>query len=208
VVYGVRTKRAGETRFKLWTSQVYYGLIDRMAEVRLPRQAGDFRLLDRQVVDVLKDMPERNRYLRGMVAWVGFQQCAVEYERDPRFAGTTKYTLRKMVRLAFDGITSFSERPLRLATNLGLIVMAIAFLFAAWVIVATVIDGSSGKGWPSLMAVVALLGGIQLLCIGVLGEYVGRIYRETKGRPLYVVASVVGRDSGTPGAAAGGVGPS
>jgi dolichol-phosphate mannosyltransferase len=207
VVYGVRTKRAGETRFKLWTSQVYYGLIDRMAEVRLPRQAGDFRLLDRQVVDVLKGMPERNRYLRGMVAWVGFQQCAVEYERDARFAGTTKYTLRKMVRLAFDGITSFSERPLRLATNLGLIVMAIAFLFAAWVIVATVIDGSSGKGWPSLMAVVALLGGIQLLCIGVLGEYVGRIYRETKGRPLYVVASVVGHDSATPGAA-GGDGPS
>jgi glycosyltransferase involved in cell wall biosynthesis len=197
VVFGVRTKRAGETRFKLWTSKLYYGLIDRMAEVRLPHQAGDFRLLDRQVVDVLKDMPERNRYLRGMVAWVGFRQCAVEYDRDPRFAGSTNYTLRKMVRLAFDGITSFSERPLRLATNLGLVVMAVAFLFAAWVIVSTVVDDSSGKGWPSLMAVVALLGGIQLLCIGVLGEYVGRIYRETKGRPLYIVADVVGRDADT-----------
>jgi glycosyltransferase involved in cell wall biosynthesis len=197
VVFGVRTKRAGETRFKLWTSKLYYGLIDRMAEVRLPHQAGDFRLLDRQVVDVLKDMPERNRYLRGMVAWVGFRQCAVEYDRDPRFAGSTNYTLRKMVRLAFDGITSFSERPLRLATNLGLVVMAVAFLFAAWVIVSTVVDDSSGKGWPSLMAVVALLGGIQLLCIGVLGEYVGRIYRETKGRPLYVVADVVGREPST-----------
>jgi dolichol-phosphate mannosyltransferase len=192
VVYGVRTHRAGETRFKLWTSKVYYGLIDRVSEVPLPRQAGDFRLLDRTVVDVLARMPERNRYVRGMVAWAGFAQCAVEYERDPRYAGETKYTLRKMTRLAFDGVTSFSDRPLRLATQLGLVVMAAAFAFAAWVIVGSIVDpGGGNRGWPSLMAVVALLGGIQLLCIGVLGEYVGRIYRETKGRPLYVVSEVI-----------------
>jgi dolichol-phosphate mannosyltransferase len=193
VVYGVRVSRAGETRFKLLTSKLYYGLMDRISEVPLPRQAGDFRLLDRRVVDVLDQMPERNRYVRGMVAWVGFPQCAVEYERDPRFAGTTNYTLGRMVRLALDGLTSFSDRPLRLATQLGVIVMALSFAVAGWTIVASVFDlGSSSRGWSSLMAVVLLLGGVQLLCIGVLGEYLGRVYRETKGRPLYVVNEVLG----------------
>jgi polyisoprenyl-phosphate glycosyltransferase len=193
VVYGVRTSRAGETRFKLLTSKIYYGLMDRSAEVPLPRQAGDFRLLDRKVVDVLDQMPERNRYVRGMVAWVGFPQCAVEYERDARFAGSTNYTLGRMVRLALDGLTSFSDRPLRLATQLGVIVMALSFAVAAWTIVASLFDlGTSSRGWSSLMAVVLLLGGVQLLCIGVLGEYVGRVYRETKGRPLYVVNEVIG----------------
>jgi glycosyltransferase involved in cell wall biosynthesis len=193
VVYGVRISRAGETRFKLLTSKIYYGLMDRISEVPLPRQAGDFRLLDRKVVDVLDQMPERNRYVRGMVAWVGFPQCAVEYERDPRFAGTTNYTLARMVRLALDGLTSFSDRPLRLATQLGVIVMALSFAVAGWTIVASMFDlGSSSRGWSSLMAVVLLLGGVQLLCIGVLGEYLGRVYRETKGRPLYVVNEVIG----------------
>ena len=193
VVYGVRTSRAGETRFKVWTSKLYYGLMDRISEVPLPRQAGDFRLLDRRVVDVLDQMPERNRYVRGMVAWVGFPQCAVEYERDPRFAGSTNYTLGRMIRLALDGLTSFSDRPLRLATQLGVVVMALSFAVAAWTIIASVFDlGSSSRGWSSLMAVVLLLGGVQLLCIGVLGEYLGRVYRETKGRPLYVVNEVLG----------------
>jgi dolichol-phosphate mannosyltransferase len=192
VVYGVRSSRSGETRFKLLTSRLYYGLIDRISEVPLPRQAGDFRLLDRAVVDVLARMPERNRYVRGMVAWVGFPQSAVEYERDPRYAGETKYTLRRMVRLGLDGVTSFSERPLRLATQLGLVVTVLAFALGAWVIVATVADlGGDGRGWPSLMAVVLFLGGVQLLCIGVLGEYLGRVYRETKARPLYVVGGVI-----------------
>ena len=193
VVYGVRLSRAGETRFKLLTSKIYYGLMDRISEVPLPRQAGDFRLLDRKVVDVLDQMPERNRYVRGMVAWVGFPQCAVEYERDPRFAGTTNYTLARMVRLALDGLTSFSDRPLRLATQLGVIVMALSFAVAGWTIVASLFNiGSTSRGWSSLMAVLLLLGGVQLLCIGVLGEYLGRVYRETKGRPLYVVNEVIG----------------
>jgi dolichol-phosphate mannosyltransferase len=193
VVYGVRISRAGETRFKLLTSKIYYGLMDRISEVPLPRQAGDFRLLDRKVVDVLDQMPERNRYVRGMVAWVGFPQCAVEYERDPRYAGTTNYTLARMVRLALDGLTSFSDRPLRLATQLGVIVMALSFAVAGWTIIASLFDlGRTSRGWSSLMAVVLLLGGVQLLCIGVLGEYVARVYRETKGRPLYVVNEVIG----------------
>jgi polyisoprenyl-phosphate glycosyltransferase len=192
VVYGVRVSRSGETRFKLWTSKLYYGLIDRVSEVPLPRNAGDFRLLDRQVVDVLDQMPERNRYVRGMVAWVGFPQCAVEYERDARYAGTTKYSLTKMIRLGLDGITSFSDRPLRLATELGVLVTVVSFAFGLWVILASIVDPSGGsRGWPSLMAVVLFLGGVQLLCVGVLGEYVGRVYRETKGRPLYVVNDVI-----------------
>jgi dolichol-phosphate mannosyltransferase len=192
VVYGVRVRRSGETRFKLLTSKLYYGLIDRVSEVPLPRQAGDFRLLDRAVVDVLDQMPERNRYVRGMVAWVGFPQCAVEYERDARYAGDTKYTMSRMIRLGLDGITSFSDRPLRLATELGVIVTMLSFAFGLWIILASIIDPSGGsRGWPSLMAVVLFLGGVQLLCVGVLGEYVGRVYRETKGRPLYVVNTVI-----------------
>jgi dolichol-phosphate mannosyltransferase len=197
VVYGVRRSRAGETRFKLWTSKLYYGIIDRMSEVPIPRHAGDFRLLDRAVVDVLSSMPERNRYVRGMVAWVGYEQRAIEYERDPRHSGSTSYTFRKMVRLASDGITSFSDRPLRIATQLGLVVTGLAFAIAAWVVGATIVDSSSvNSGWPSLMAAVMLLGGIQLLCVGLLGEYVGRIYREVKGRPLYVVSEVYGTVGG------------
>jgi dolichol-phosphate mannosyltransferase len=192
VVYGVRTSRAGETRFKLWTSKLFYSIVDRMSEVPLPRQAGDFRLLDRAVVDVLADMPERNRYVRGMVAWVGFAQCGVEYERDARYAGTTNYTLVKMVHLAFDGITSFSDRPLRFAVKCGALVTALSFAFALWVIAASIVDPSGGiRGWPSLIAAVLFLGGIQLLSIGVLGEYVGRTYRETKGRPHYVVEETI-----------------
>jgi polyisoprenyl-phosphate glycosyltransferase len=197
VVYGVRSHRAGETRFKLLTSKMYYGLMDRVSEVPLPRQAGDFRLLDRKVVDVLDQMPERNRYVRGMVAWVGFPQCAVEYERDARYAGNTKYTFGRMVRLALDGITSFSDRPLRMATQLGVIVTVLSFAFAAWTVIATIADPNGpSRGWPSLMAVVLFLGGVQLLCIGVLGEYVGRVYRETKARPLYVVNAVIGDETG------------
>jgi dolichol-phosphate mannosyltransferase len=168
--------------------------------VPLPRNAGDFRLLDRAVIDVLASMPERNRYVRGMVAWVGFQQCAVEYERDPRYAGETNYTFHKMVQLAFDGITSFSDRPLRLATQLGAIVTVISFALGLWVVGATVVDPAGGsRGWPSLMAVVLFLGGIQLLCIGLLGEYLGRVYRETKARPLYVIQEVIaGTDGDAP----------
>lgn len=195
VVYGVRTARPGEGRFKLATARGFYRLVDRLSDVSLPHDAGDFRLLDRAVVDVLRHMREENRYLRGMVSWTGFPQCAVEYERDPRHAGETKYTLGKMVRLALDGITSFSEKPLRVATQLGLLITLASVALLVYIVVAHYTDPrNSIRGWPSIMVALLFLGGVQLLSIGILGEYVGRIYRETKRRPLYVVGELVNFD--------------
>ncbi|HEX4979426.1 MAG TPA: hypothetical protein VFV35_05110 [Acidimicrobiales bacterium] len=159
----------------------------------LPVDAGDFRLLDRAVVDTLKELREANRYLRGLVAWVGYEQTAVEYERDARFAGSTNFTFRKMARFAMDGVTSFSEKPLRLATQIGLGTTAAALLLALTIVVRKAVSPDFAvAGWASLMTGVALLGGVQLLSVGVLGEYVGRIYRETKNRPLFVVAEEIG----------------
>jgi dolichol-phosphate mannosyltransferase len=194
VVYGIRTRRAGESRFKLLTARIHYRLLDRFADVRMPHDAGDFRLMDRAVVDVLKQMQEENRYMRGMVAWVGFQQCGVEYEREARYAGTTAYTFRKMLRLAVDAVTGFSDRPLRMMTGLGLIATAVGLASGVYVIVAELVGNSDTlRGWASLMTAVLFMGGIQLLCVGIIGEYIGRIYRETKRRPLYVVAEEIGR---------------
>jgi dolichol-phosphate mannosyltransferase len=188
VVYGVRTAREGESRFKLVTAKVFYRLVNWLSDVQLPEDSGDFRLMDRQVIEVLRGMREENRYLRGMVAWVGFPQTGIPYERDPRYAGETKYTLRKMLRFAVDGVTSFSERPLRMATQLGLIIMALALAFMVWILVGFAVYHDTVPGWPSLMATILFLGGVQLLCVGVVGAYVGRVYRESKDRPLYVVA--------------------
>jgi dolichol-phosphate mannosyltransferase len=193
VVYGVRFSRQGETRLKLATARAFYRLMNRLSDVPMPLDAGDFRLLDRQVVDVLSQLREDNRYIRGLVSWVGFPQSAVVYERDARYAGETKYSLAKMVRLAADGITSFSERPLRLAFSVGAIIMVVASLLAAYIVFAKLADpASSIPGFASLMCVVLFLGGFQLLFLGLLGEYVGRIYRESKRRPLYVVADSFG----------------
>jgi hypothetical protein len=192
VVYGQRTDRPGESRFKLATARVYYRLINWLSDVHLPLDAGDFRLLDRKVVDALKNIREENRYMRGLVSWVGFKQCALPYEREPRFAGETHYPLRRMLRFATDGITSFSEKPLKIAISVGTLVTIGAFLMAIFIVVGKVLDpGSQLPGYASLMAVVLLLGGIQLLSVGILGQYVGRTYRESKGRPLYIVADHV-----------------
>jgi glycosyltransferase involved in cell wall biosynthesis len=192
VVYGVRRFRAGESRMKLFTAKVFYRLLDRWSDTRLPLDSGDFRLLDRQVVDVLRDIKEENRYIRGLVSWIGFSQCAVEYERDVRYAGESKYTFRKMVRFAADGLTSFSEKPLRLSLQLGTLITAVAMCLSIFIIVGKVLDpGRSLPGYTSLMCVVLFFGGVQLLSIGLMGEYVGRIYRESKRRPLYVVAETV-----------------
>jgi len=192
VVYGQRTDRPGESRFKLGTARVFYRLINWLSDVHLPLDAGDFRLLDRKVVDALKNIREENRYMRGLVSWVGFKQCALPYEREPRFAGETHYPLRRMLRFATDGITSFSEKPLKIAISLGTLVTVGAFLMAMYIVVGKVIDPDSQlPGYASLMAVVLLLGGIQLLSIGILGQYLGRTYREAKGRPLYIVADRV-----------------
>lgn len=188
VVYGVRASRDGESRFKLWTAQAFYRILNKLADIDLPLDSGDFRLLDRKVIQELQGIRERNRYLRGLVAWVGFRQCAVPYERAERHSGSSKYTLSKMVRLAADALTSFSEKPLRLALQLGLVLTILAGLGAGWITVGKIVTpGSSVPGFASLMVVVLLLGGIQLLCLGLLGEYVARIYVESKQRPLYVV---------------------
>jgi dolichol-phosphate mannosyltransferase len=189
VVYGVRTQRAGENRFKLWTAKVFYRTLNRLSDTPLPVDSGDFRLMDRQVVDALCQLREENRYIRGMVSWVGFAQTAVEYARDPRYAGETKYTLRKMVKFAADGITSFSEKPLRVSIQVGLMTCLISLALAVIIVAGKVLQPDSAlPGYASLMVVVLFFGGVQLLSIGLLGEYVGRIYRESKRRPLYFVA--------------------
>ena len=193
VVYGVRERREGEGAFKLLTAKVFYRMLDKLSDTPLPVDAGDFRLLDRRVIEVLREMREENRYIRGMVSWVGFDQVGVTYRRDARYAGTSKYNLRKMLRFAVDGVTSFSERPLRLAFGLGVLVTIASVLLALWIIIAKLVDPSqSTSGYASLMVGILFFGGVQLLSLGLLGEYVGRIYRESKQRPLYVVRERVG----------------
>jgi glycosyltransferase involved in cell wall biosynthesis len=186
VVYAVREQRAGESRFKLSTARWFYKLFDKLAQVELQHNSGDFRLLDRRALDALLSMRERNRFLRGMTVWVGYTQAAVPYTRDPRYAGETKYTLAKMVRFSLDAISSFSHRPLQLATLFGFVVSTVAFV-AIPVVIGLRIAGSYLPGFSSITIAILLLGGIQLIALGIIGEYVGRIYDEVKGRPLYLV---------------------
>lgn len=195
VVYGSRIARAGEGRFKLITAKVFYRVINRLSDTQMPMDTGDFRLMDRSVVDVLLRMPERGRFLRGMVSWTGFQQVPLPYNREPRRAGVSKYPLWKMIQFAMDGIISFSVLPLRLAALTGL---ATIWLAIAGIIVAVVVrlfglyDLRLGRGWASLFVAVLFMGGVQLLTLGVMGEYLGRIYTEVKRRPLYAVQDRLG----------------
>ncbi len=186
VVFAVRKRREGETAFKLATASWFYKLFDKLAQVDLEPNSGDFRLLDRRALDALLSMTERSRFLRGMTVWVGFQQTAVEYERDARHAGETKYTLRKMLRFSLDAIASFSHLPLQLATYVGVLSAGLAFVAIPVVIVLRIFD-SYLPGFGSITIAILLLGGIQLIALGVIGEYVGRIYDEVKHRPLYIV---------------------
>jgi glycosyltransferase involved in cell wall biosynthesis len=186
VVYAVRQSREGETRFKLTTARAFYRLMAKIARIELPLDAGDFRLMDRRALDALLAMPERNRFLRGMTVWVGFTQTAVSYKRESRGEGATKYTLGRMIRFALDAVTSFSHAPLQLATLLGFAISLLAFLAIPWTIVARYSD-LYVPGISSTLLAVLLLGGIQLITVGIIGEYVGRIYEEVKNRPLYVV---------------------
>ena len=186
VVYAVRETRAGETAVKLWTAHAFYRLFKRFAQIDLPLDAGDFRLMDRRPLNAMLCMPERNRFLRGMSVWVGFNQTAVTYQRDPRGAGQTKFTLRRMVRFSLDALTSFSHAPLQAATLLGFVISAFAFLAIPLTVVARFTD-QYVPGVSSTLIAVLLLGGIQLITVGLIGEYVGRIYDEVKKRPLYVV---------------------
>lgn len=186
VVYAVREHREGESRFKLATASWFYRLFDKLAQVDLQHNSGDFRLLDRQALDALLSMRERNRFLRGMTVWVGYTQAAVPYKRDPRHAGETKYTLSRMVKFSLDAISSFSHRPLQLATLLGFLISTVAFALIPVVVILRLL-GSYLPGFGSITIAILLLGGIQLIALGIIGEYVGRIYDEVKGRPLYLV---------------------
>ncbi len=193
VVYAVRRARPGESRFKLLTAGAFYRLINRMTKIAIPLDAGDFRLMSRRVVEALRRSPERHRFLRGMVSWVGFNQTAVEYDRDIRYAGTTKYPLTKMIRFAMDGITSFSDIPLRFASYLGFTVSAVAFIYALVVIsfkLFSLKPPAYTPGWASTIVAVLFLGGVQLMSLGILGEYLGRVYDEVKGRPLYLISDI------------------
>ena len=192
VVYGVRVDRQGESAFKLWTAKVFYRLINRLSETKMPFDAGDFRLLDRRVVEVINSMPERARFLRGMVSWAGFRQVELPYERAPRHAGDSKYPLRKMVHFAMDGIISFSLVPLKLAIWTGFLAIWIAVAGIIVAIVDRMLDKHLTRGWASLFVAVLFMGGVQLVSLGIIGEYLGRIYTEVKRRPLYVVQERLG----------------
>jgi len=187
VVYAVRAEREGESWFKLWTASLFYRLIYRITDVKIPLDTGDFRLMDRKVVNVLKQMRERHRFPRGMSAWVGFRQVGVEYKRAARFAGETKYPFKKMFRLALNAITGFSYFPLQVATYFGFISAGLAAIAIPIVIYTRVTGSRAFFGQATTLIAVLFLGGVQLICVGILGEYVGRLYDEAKGRPLYIV---------------------
>ena len=187
VVFAVRAEREGETAFKLWTASLFYRLIYKITDVKIPMDTGDFRLMDRRVVDVMNRMREHHRFLRGMSAWVGFKQVGVPYKRMARFAGSTKYPFRKMLKLALTAITGFSYLPLQVATILGFIAAGLSLVAAIVVIIMRAVTGAAFLGQASTLIAVLFLGGVQLISLGILGEYIGRIYDEVKGRPLYIV---------------------
>jgi dolichol-phosphate mannosyltransferase len=198
VVYGTRTERPGESAFKLATARGFYRLLNRLSEVPIPLDTGDFRLMSRNVVDTLRAMPERDRFVRGMVSWVGFKQAALPYKRAERFAGESKYPLRKMLRFAIDGILSFSTKPLQMSVGLGMLCASLALAGIFYAVVLRLFTNSWVEGWTALMIAVLFLGGVQLICVGILGEYIGRIYNEVKNRPLYVVQEYLGFDQAGP----------
>jgi len=192
MVYGQRVSREGEGRVKRSLTGVFYRLISKLSDTPLPRDVGDFRLMDRKVVAALRSMREENRYLPGMVAWLGFRQCPLPYERKGRNAGRTHFSPGGLLRFAMDGITSFSDKPLRLSSAIGAVITFVSFLVMMWSVLRRIFDPASTiPGFTSVLAAVLFIGGVQLLSIGLLGEYVGRIYSETKHRPLYVVEELV-----------------
>ncbi|MBC7765375.1 MAG: glycosyltransferase family 2 protein [Hyphomonadaceae bacterium] len=194
VVYAKRKKRKGETWFKLLTAKMFYRILDKLSDVKIPTDTGDFRLMDRKVVDAFKQLPERNRFIRGMVSWLGFKQTPIEYERDQRFAGETKYPFKKMLKFAWDGIVSFSLKPLKIVGYLGIASMGFAiclFIYSVAIRLLNIETNPAIPGWTSLMTAITFFSGVQLLSIAILGEYIGRIYDESKGRPLYLITELV-----------------
>ena len=192
VVYAVRRARAGETAFKRGTAKVFYRLLSRLADIEIPLDTGDFRLMSRRALDALLSLPEQARFIRGMVAWVGFRQVPIAYDRAERHAGETNYPLAKMMRLALDAVTGFSTAPLRLASHIGLWLVAASVLLLIYIAIGF-FTGSAIQGWTSLMLVVVVLGAVQMFVLGMIGEYLGRLYIEAKRRPLYIVSEIAGR---------------
>ncbi|MBT5222276.1 MAG: glycosyltransferase family 2 protein [Gammaproteobacteria bacterium] len=192
VVYGTRTKRKGESFFKRSSARGFYRLLNQLSDTPIPLDTGDFRLMSRPIMDSLKAMPERDRFVRGMVSWVGFKQTAIAYERAERLAGKSKYPLHKMLRFASDGILSFSTKPLQISIALGMLAACIAMVGVFYAIGMRVFTDIWVEGWTALMIAILFLGGVQLICVGILGEYIGRIYNEVKQRPLYIVEEYLG----------------
>jgi dolichol-phosphate mannosyltransferase len=195
VVYAVRRQRAGETAFKLATAKIFYRLLTRLAEIEIPRDTGDFRLMSRRALDAFLALPEQARFIRGMVAWVGFRQVPIVYDRAQRHAGETKYPLSKMMRFALDAVTGFSTAPLRMASHIGLWLVAVSALILLYIAFGF-LTGRATQGWTSLMLVVVILGAVQMFVLGMIGEYIGRLYIESKRRPLYIVSDIAGHAGG------------
>jgi len=191
VVYGRRTKRKGESTFKRLTAKAFYRLLRKMTSVDLPPDTGEFRLIDRKVCDAVNRLPEKSRYIRGLMSWVGFKQVPIEYVREERFAGVTKYPLRKMIAFAMDAITSFSYKPLKLATMMGFIISLMSFAFILLVFYRFFFTDQTIAGWPSTIAVILFTQGIVLMLLGLMGEYIGRIYTELQSRPIYIVQEII-----------------
>ncbi|OFA17232.1 bactoprenol glucosyl transferase [Acidithiobacillus ferrivorans] len=189
VVNAVRLSRDGESWFKRASAHAFYRVINRMSDVDIPADTGDFRLLSRPVLEAIKTLPERRRFMKGLFAWVGFRATSVYYHREPRYAGKTTWNYWRLWNFAVEGVTSFSQVPLQLAAHLGLFVSVLAFLYAVYLIIGTMVYGNPVRGYPSMMVTLLFLGGVQLIALGVIGEYLGRIYEETKGRPVYLVRS-------------------
>ena len=196
VVYGKRIKRKGETLFKKATAKIFYRILSKTTDVEIPIDTGDFRLIDRKVCDALKAMPERNRYVRGLISWLGFRQTGVEFVREKRLAGETKYSMKKMFKLAWDGITAFSNAPLKLATYIGVSISAVSFLYLLVVICQKLFTDTTVQGWASLVAISLFFNGVILIVLGIIGEYIRRIYDEAKGRPIYIISEKIGFDEG------------
>ena len=186
-VFGTRLERDGEGWLKRASAHAFYRVIGRLSKVPIPRDTGDFRLLSRRALDALAQLRERGRFMKGLFAWVGYRQASVPYRREPRLAGRSKFGFWKLWNFALDGITSFSTAPLRVATYLGLLTALVAFGFGVWTILKTLLWGEAVRGYPTLMAVILFLGGVQLIALGVIGEYLGRLYQEAKQRPLYLL---------------------
>ncbi len=195
VIYGKRKKRKGESAFKLMSAKMFYKTLNLLSDVEIPKDTGDFRLVDRKVVDVINSLPEHNKFLRGLFSWVGYKQCAYEYERQERFAGKTKYPLKKMYKLASDGIVSFSSKPIKLVGVLGMISILISFLILIYALVSYIFKlNKLSNGWTSIMVAITFFSGVQLLSLWIISGYIGRIYDESKGRPQYIIDKKINTD--------------